>query len=389
MKNCDMLVIGGGPAGSMAAMTAAGLGLGVLMVERHPVIGSPVRCAEGVEEKGLTQFFKPDPKWIASKVKSYYLVAPDNTSVKMNTGKENGFILERSIFDRMLAEKAAIQGATVLTGVNAIAMSDFENGSRTVTLKSNGKTWDVNARVIVAADGVESRAARWAGLKTHTKPHDMETCAQVTLANIDVDPHAFYMYFVREFAPGGYAWVFPKGPRVANVGLGISGTYAVWESPTEYLNAFLGHYFPDTSIVSRTVGGVPCSGGIEKLVADGVMVLGDAAHMANPLTGGGIINAMIAGRFAGETAEEVLKKGRADENTLSVYQKRCDNRFGKINRLCYRIKEGIFNIPDDRLNEIAHEVIGLPLKKRTPVRVLRSAVFKNHGLLKVLAKIMF
>ena len=385
-----MLIIGAGPAGSMAALAASQLGLDVMMVERDDVIGSPVRCAEGVDHKGLSQFFTPDPKWIAAEITSYYLVAPDGSFVEMNTGHDDrGYILERAIFDRMIAEQAGIHGASIMTGVEAVGMSGFENGFRTVCLKNVKKTWDVKARLVIAADGVESRAARWAGLKTYASPHDMETCAQVMLAGIDIAPNAFYMYFSGDFAPGGYAWVFPKGNHIANVGVGISGSFTQQKSPTDYLDEFLARYFPDAPIVSRTVGGVPCTGGTEKTVADGVMVCGDAAHVANPLTGGGIINAMISGQFAGETSVDALNKGQVDIRTLSVYQKRCNDRFGKINRRFYRIKEGILNIPDTRLNEIAREILKVPVEKRTPICVLRPALMKHPKLLSVLAKLVF
>lgn len=389
MNTYDMVIIGAGPAGSMAALTASRLGLSALMVERHPVIGSPVRCAEGVDEKGLSRFFTPDPKWIASEVSRYYLVAPDGSQVEIDTGCQRGFILERAIFDRMIAQEAAKLGATVMTDVTADAISEFSDGHRVVTLKNNDRDWNVRAGVVIAADGVESRVARWAGLKTTASLHDMETCAQVTLVNIDVDNDAFYMYFSGEFAPQGYAWVFPKGQRIANVGLGISGTCAKQKSPVDYLEAFMAHYFPDASVVSRTFGGISCSGGIEKAVADGLLVCGDAAHMANPITGGGIINAMVSGQLAAETAAEALKKGNAREQALKIYQKRCRDRFGAMNRKFYLLKEGILNIPDDRLNAIACEILRLPVKKRTPVRVLRSALFNNPGLLTVLGKVIF
>ncbi len=384
-----MVIIGGGPAGSMAALTAARYGLDTLMVERDPVIGSPVRCAEAVDEKGLRRFFEPDPKWIAAEITSYHLVAPDGSHVKMDIDNQRGYILERIIFDRMIAEKAAVEGASVRTGVDAVAMSEFTNGSRKVSLRSDCREWDAGARVVIAADGVESRAARWAGLKTSCPLHDMETCALVTLAGIDVDENVYYMYFTEEFAPGGYAWVFPKGYRVANVGLGISGTFAEHKTPVKYLEEFLKRYFPDSSVVSRTVGGVQSSGGIKKTFTDGLMVAGDAAHMANPITGGGIINAMLAGQFAAETAAEALKKGQAVERSLKFYQKRCDESFGRMNRRFYRLKEGINTIPDNRLNEIAHEVLKLPVEKRTPVRVLKTALIKNPRLLTLLSKVVF
>ena len=389
MNTFDMVVVGGGPAGSMTALTAADRGLDVLVVERDPAIGAPVRCAEGVDHKGLLEFFDPDPRWIAATIDSYSLVAPDGTEVRMAIGNDSGFILERLVFDRMIAEEAAGRGAAVLTGVEAISMSEMADGYRTVHLKNHETEWDVRAKVVIAADGVESRVARWGGIKTHVTPHDMETCAQATCSGIDIDSHTFKMFFTMEFAPGGYGWVFPKGKNSANVGLGISGTHTGKHIPFERLGAFLDHHFPGASVVSRTVGGVACSGGIKETFTDGLLVVGDAAHMANPLTGGGIINALIAGRAAGETAVSALSNGGANAKALAPYQKQCNKRFGDMNRRCLQVKEGIFNVPDDRLNAIAHEIAALPQENRTPVRVLRSAVFKNPRLLALLPKIMF
>jgi digeranylgeranylglycerophospholipid reductase len=306
----------------------------------------------------------------------------------MNTGNARGYILDRTIFDRMIAEKAGKEGTEILTGVDVVGLSPFENGYRIVSLKDAEKKWDVQARVVIAADGVESRAGRWAGITTHCNPRDMECCAQVVMAGIDIDPHAFSLYFTGEFAPEGYAWVFPKGDGSANIGLGISGKQAEVTRPVQHLKAFCSKYFPSGIVVRRTIGGVPCSGGIKKLIADGLMVCGDAGHMANPITGGGIINSMLAGQFAGETASDALKKGKTDERTLASYEKRCNDSFGKMNRRFYRIKNGILTIPDDRLNDIAREILALPISKRTPVRVLTSALKHSPSLIPLLAKII-
>jgi digeranylgeranylglycerophospholipid reductase len=389
MQTYDVVIIGGGPAGSMVALSAAEGGLATLMVERDPVIGSPVRCAEGVDEKGLSEFFAPKPEWVSATIDSYALMAPDGTKVEMAVGESRGFILERLVFDRMIALEAASKGAKVLTAVEAVGMSGYEGGFRTVSLSNCERKWDVRARIVVAADGVESRAARWAGLDTKASPHDMETCAQVTLAGIEFEPNMFRMYFTNEFAPKGYAWLFPKGKGTANVGLGISGEIAAGKKPSRYLDAFLAKHFPDASVVSQTVGGVPCSGGIKKLTADGIMVCGDAAHMANPITGGGIINGMISGRIAGETALDALKRGDASDPALESYVKRCGERFGDMNRRFYRLKEGILGLPDERFNSLAHELIGIPVEKRTPVRVLMSALASQPQLLLVLARVVF
>jgi digeranylgeranylglycerophospholipid reductase len=388
MKDFDVIVIGAGPTGSTAAMTAAGLGLSVLLLERDNTVGSPVRCAEGVDHKGLSEFFEPDPKWIAATITRYSLVAPDGTDVEMNIYGNRGYILERLIFDRMIAEKAAENGALVLTGTEAYRMSGFENGFRTVWMRNGDGEKAVRGRVIIAADGVESRVAKWAGIVTACSVHDMETCAQVTVAGENIEDNIFKMYFTCEFAPGGYGWVFPKGKGKANIGLGISGDFTKRKSPKRYLDEFLRHHFPDCAVISRTFGGNSCTGGIKKIYTDGVMVAGDSAHMANPVTGGGIINGMIAGKIAGESASEVLKKGTANENALKAYGKRFDDRIGNMNRRFYHLKEGILDIPDERFNEIAHEIISLPIEKRTPIRVLKSALFKKPDLLLVLAKVV-
>lgn len=389
MTTVDVLVAGGGPAGSMAALRATEAGLDVLLVERDAVIGSPVRCAEGVDGKGLSEFFEPDPVWISQSINGYSLIAPDGTVVNMDADGAWGYILERTRFDRMIAERAATAGARVLCGVEAAGMSAFEDGARTVMLQSGDRRWDIRARIVVAADGVESRVARWAGLGTAAKPHDMETAAQVLAAGIDIDSNRFNMYFGETYAKGGYAWVFPKGPDCANIGLGVSGDYARNYRPADLLDTFMQKHFPDAAIVGRTVGGIPCTGGIQRYTADGLMVAGDAAHMANPITGGGIVSALIAGAVAGETAGEAIRKGNATERGLKSYVKRCDDRIVKPNRRFYRLKEGIFDIPDERMNEIAHEIVALPQEKRTPVRVLRSALWNQPKLLLALAKVVF
>jgi digeranylgeranylglycerophospholipid reductase len=387
MESFDIVVIGGGPAGSMAALTASEKGLSVFLAERHPVIGCPVRCAEGVAEAGLREFFEPRPEWIAAEVDTYCLVSPDGTRVMIDSASHGGYILERTIFDRMIAERAAGAGAHIVTAAEATSLSPFEGGYRTVTVSEGGRMRELRARVVIAADGVESRAARMAGLSTHASIHDMHSCAQKTLAGIEFEPHTIRMYFTNRYAPGGYAWLFPKRGKTANVGLGVSGDLSAGKTALAYLDEFIDAHFPGASAVSRTVGGVSCRAGMNRIVADGLMVCGDAAHMVNPITGGGIINALIAGRIAGETAADALRDGPATARSLAPYEKRCTERFISMNRKIYEIKEGILDIPDRRFDEMAHELIDVPIGKRTPVRILRSAVMHQPKLLLLLAKV--
>ena len=108
MLETDILIIGAGPAGSMAAKHAALNGAEVLLIDRKSEIGSPKRCAEGVSKDGLKRLeVTPDPRWIASEINKVRLVSPNGTDVLLDEDKvklsEVGYVLERKVFDKHLA----------------------------------------------------------------------------------------------------------------------------------------------------------------------------------------------------------------------------------------------------------------------------------------------
>ena len=122
---CDVIIVGAGPGGSMAAKTAAEAGLDVVLLEKRQEIGDPVRCAEGVSKRALCQMVKPEPEWIASEVKGARIYAPDGRSIVMSedkSGSEVGYVLERKVFDRGLAMQAARAGAKVMVKTRALGL---------------------------------------------------------------------------------------------------------------------------------------------------------------------------------------------------------------------------------------------------------------------------
>src|SRR5207249_1969984 len=165
------------------------------------------------------------------------------------------------------------------------------------------------ARVVIGTDGVEAMVGRWAGLETRVPARDMESCAQYVLEGIDFDPDAIYLQFGADIAPGGYAWVFPKSPGVANVGLGLVALKADARNARQYLDAWIARRYPRGAKTACTVGGVIAHTTIRQTYTDGVLVAGDSAHMINPLSGGGIVNAMKAGRLAGGVAAAAIRAG--------------------------------------------------------------------------------
>lgn len=380
----DIIVVGAGPAGSIAARSAAEQGISVLLLEKDRDVGYPVRCGEAISKAGVEEFISSNDKWIAAKISKFSFNAPDGSEVIIDFG-EAGYVLERRIFDYELARSAADAGAQILTRayVNGL-LFDNEKVSG-VKFEHNGEQKEIKAKVVIAADGVESRVGRWAGLKTHIDFRDMESAVQITAANIPVDQNTLYFYFGKDVAPNGYFWIFPKGNNKANIGLGVSGLIGKKKSAQSFLDDFMNKRYPNAPVLTKIAGGVPCSVTLDKISAPGIMLVGDAARQVNPLSGGGIASGMIGGSIAGRIAAESVKQNKPDH--ILSYDKAWHDRLGKRHETFDRIKEGIYNFSDEKFNNIARSVLKIPIEKRTLGKVFTTALMNNPSLLVDIAKV--
>ena len=349
-------------------------------------MGAPVRCAEGVGDAGLREFVNPDrADWTSRRITSVIFQAPDDTEVVLaDCGL--GWILDRTRFDAYLAAQAAATGAEVLVGAEATTMTRNGDGRWHVRVVERGTETVYQARVVIGADGVETMVGRWAGLDTRVPSRDMESCAQYVLQGIDFDPDAIYLQFSDAIAPGGYAWIFPKAVGVANVGLGLVALKTDGRNARQYLDAWIARRFPNGARTGYTVGGVIVHTTIKQTYADGVMIAGDAAHMINPLSGGGINNAMKAGRLAGCTAAAAIREGDTSERRLSAYHKAWMDLLGEDHLKYYRIKQALEHMDDAFYNSLARTVNRIAPDKRTIGRVFTHALMRHPQLIPVAAR---
>lgn len=369
----DVVVVGAGPAGSMAAKTAAELGLNVLLVEKRQEIGTPVRCAEGVSRENIERFFEVDKKWIAAEVVGAKIYAPDKTEVVMSeemAGNEVGYVLERKIFDRHVARLAAKAGAEVYVKT---AVTDFErkNGALKVKLRKLGEEWEVETKILIGADGVESRIGRKAGIIKTLKMNEIESCTQYLMTGLDIDENYTYFYLGREIAPGGYAWIFPKGNGSANVGIGVLPKMAQ-KTAREYLDTFIEREGIEGKIVEVVAGAVPVYGEVETAVADNIMLAGDAAYHADPITGGGIANALAAGYYAGKVAAEAVERGDFSARFLKKYDELWKKDFGKKLSRNKKLQKKFLEMDDKTMNKLASAVAGKNLKEMSVAAIMKE-----------------
>ncbi|MGH7629115.1 MAG: NAD(P)/FAD-dependent oxidoreductase, partial [Gemmatimonadales bacterium] len=177
MPDVDVVVIGAGPGGSVTAREAkrTAPALDVVLLERDRAVGVPVRCGEGVGEAGLREFVDPDgADWVSRKMRRVIFVAPDDTEVIV-AERNFGYVLDRTRFDAFLAAEAAGDGVELLCGTEAVGLERSARGWR-VRVRGVRGDEELDARVVIGADGVEAMVGRWAGLDLRVPARDMESC---------------------------------------------------------------------------------------------------------------------------------------------------------------------------------------------------------------------
>ena len=386
----DVVVVGAGPAGSITAKTAAEHGLDVLLIERNQEIGVPVKCAEGVS-KEIEKFVALDKKWICAEVKGANIYGPDGTKVVMSGEKmeEVGYVLERRIFDKFLASEAARAGAEVRVKTEAYGIIEANGYAKGVYVRSIGEDTRISAPVVVGADGVESKVGRWAGINTRLLPSNVSVGAEFLMCDIELNKDYSEFFLGSEVAPKGYAWVFPKGGDCANVGLGIGGDVSGEKHRAiDYLKAFVRNRFPNGKTVAEMYGAVPLSGPLKETVADGLILVGDAARQVNALTGGGITYAMQAGKIAGDVIAKAVQEKDFSKKRLMEYESRWRREFGKRLETGLKAKEFFFTLSDEDLNTLAHSLAGVKIEELSVGALLLELIRRNPKTLLGLAKMV-
>ncbi|MEN6518127.1 MAG: NAD(P)/FAD-dependent oxidoreductase [Methanospirillum sp.] len=383
-RRYDVLVIGGGPGGAVAARTAAEAGLSACLLEKRPAIGSPVRCAEGIGREALAEFIAPDPSWISAEIARAEIVAPDGSEMTLDasTAKDKvGYVLERKLFDRVLVGQAAAAGAEI--AVKTMAVAPVMDGGRVCGTTVDRAGSAVRADIVIAADGVESRFARMCGIDTMVPRSEMMSAAQYLMTGIEIEPGTSVFALGNSVAPKGYLWVFPKGDRTANVGVGISGAASgPGHRAKDYLDAFVRRRFSDGRAIEFSTGGVPVCRPLASTVTDGLMIVGDAARVVNPITGGGIHHAMYTGRLAGEVAVKSSACGDSSATVLDDYDRRWrSSSFGTALERNYRLKEYFVTLSDDVLNRLVRSAASIRLEEFGMLQLVKALLLKNPAVL--------
>lgn len=302
----DAIVVGAGPAGSITAAVVAQAGYRVLMLEKNSTCRSP--CAGYIGNTINLEL--PDESAIQSRITKMRTYFPDNTFQDFDL---NGFVVDRPSFDILLAKRVASSGAQIKW--DSPLLEIIPGGVKFPGGIAHGK-------IIIGADGVFSKTASLLGLEKQR----IAVCAQYHLRGIRPLSETCEIFFSSVHAPGGYIWIYPTGENCAKVGAGVTNG-----SPRRYLDTFIsGSPVADRLSGMKTeyiTGALPIGGLREKLCFGNVLLVGDSAGMADPVTGAGINNSMLAGEIAGRTIIRALEN--EDLRLLGDYQTEIKRLLGK------------------------------------------------------------
>ncbi len=380
MQNYDVLVIGAGPGGSSAARFAARAGLKTLVIEKRPDIGSPVRCGEGLSKGWMKEGeVKPDQHWIADEVKGARVFGPSEKRPIVleaeKAGNEVGFVVERDKFDKDMVALAASEGADIW--VKSPAMAVIKDGQRIVGAKvrHNGTFEEVRAKMVIAADGFESEFGRWAGLKSIIlAKNDIISCVEYRMINVDSDAD-YTDFYLGSVAPAGYIWVFPKGEKQANVGIGVTLTALKDRFDVrKYLDNWIKNHpgYAKGKTIQYITGGVSVSKVRDKFTLPGLLLVGDAARLIDPITGGGIANSYISGKFAASVAKEAIESENYSQEMMLKYEKMVKDKFQRKHLRNWIAKEKLGQLSDESLDKLIDIISDAPINDISVEELLRT-----------------
>ncbi len=381
----DVVIVGGGPAGSVTARFAAESGAKVLIVDRRPEIGIPVLCGEGISQRIDKWDMLEGSRWIASRMDGAKIFSPNGTMITLSkemAGNETGYVVYRDIFDKELARCAIKAGAEIMLNTEATGIIQKNDKIVGIKAKNFNEDLEINADIIVGADGVESKVGLWGGINTILKPHDLETCAQYTLTNVEYKSDYCEFYIGKKLAPGGYIWIFPKGENTFNVGIGVLASLSKSGLPLKLLNNFINKHphLNKGKSIRFLAGAVPVAKPVET-VNNNLILVGDAARHSDPITGGGLTTSLEGGKIAGETIGNAVKEQKFDKENLSIYEKRWKEAFGAKLIRDYIVKEILLDFDDNTLDMLADSLKDYKFDEFSTLSIVKALVLKHPTLL--------
>lgn len=355
----DVAIIGGGPGGLIAAARLAACGWQVTVFEEHGDIGTPVHCTGVLADDAIDALALPRAA-VLNTLSTVRFVGPSGGDFSYTTPRTEAVVIDRGVFDRALSDEARGAGATVLGG-RRVSTVELEESCARVVL-DDGEV--VEAAAVILACGANYGLQRRLGLGM---PSTFLQSAQLELPAArlgDVEVH-----FGSEIAPKGFAWAVPvQRPSGPHVRVGVMAEHDAGEFFRRMLARVREEWGVDAPADSEPRRRMLPLSTIRRSYARRLLVVGDAAGLVKPTTGGGIYYSVVSGRMAAETLHEALASGDLSEGALREFERRWRGQFQReftaqlaLRFIAHRLRDDDI----DRLFDLARTDGILPIVRQT------------------------
>lgn len=390
VQQFDLIVCGAGPGGLAAALRFLELSdfrWKVALLDKKSPWHEPVACAEAIHRQTLINMlgeWVDRADWVRTSLDGVDFVSPNGTKVRFYR-KECGLILNRAAFHRALAQKCEKQGAVCHFSSRVVSIEPVGEGTyRKVAVQDleSGTLRELEARYVIDATGAGSRLGNREGAVSGN--HDLEVGAFAIVKGLEHDPRYIQLHYGQKCAPGGYAWLFPRDGESVNVGVVVDRAHLKSDPPRQLLERMLETRWKGAipEKVQKFGGPIPCGQPAGVMGGEGLFWVGDAASMVNPLSRGGILEAMKGGRYAAESVISLLEEPQLTfEQAESEYRRKWWEDKGRGHRQLEKAKKAFASIDDRTFDRAANRLSRLPDEKRTLLKIFLETLLSSPLLL--------
>ena len=317
----DVVVVGGGPAGSSAAWAAAKNGIKVALIEKEGSIAETVRTSGVTWIQNIKEFGIPENCY--NPIKNFSFCSPNN-EVTISDSVPKAAVLDVRKTYRWLATEAEKEGVDIFikTSINNVIKND--NGD-IVGVTGTGPKGEIifHSKIIIDATGFSSTICKAMGFATQWERFGAGAEWEVKAEHVDSE--TWWLMVGQQYSPAGYAWIFPLGDDIVRIGVGV-GKPESNVDPTQRLKELMDTKLGPIKKLGKITpiefhyGLIPNDGLSRKTVFNNLILVGDSAGQANPLVLEGIRYAIKFGRVAGKVSADSIKSGKTDRDSLLPYE---------------------------------------------------------------------
>jgi len=316
----DLVIVGGGPAGSSAAYSAAKNGVKVALLEKEEKIAQSVRTSGVTWVKDVKKF--GIPKEFYNEIKNYTFCSPNN-EVTIRGSEPKAVVLDVRKTYQWLAKQAEKEGADIFVSTNVTDIIKNNEGMISGIKAYSKEDYIFNSKIVIDASGFQSVVAKSLGVATQWERFGAGAECEAYVEHVDSD--TWWLMVGQKYSPAGYAWIFPVSKNIVRIGVGVGKPESTVDPTTrlkEIMDAKLGPIKKLGKItpIEFHYGLIPNDGLTRKTVYDNLILVGDSAGHANPLVLEGIRYAIKFGRVAGEVSADAIKSGNTSEKSLIKYE---------------------------------------------------------------------